>query len=131
METTKFHYVSRLCPSCIILLLYVFLNARILHGQIDFNQSLNIKKDSYFNRTDHVDGFPRIPICKWASTSNFLITQSRNEGRGEWRDLMELIDDSDELSGDISRPGASEFMLREAVVHYSQVYLLVLPGSLP
>ncbi len=125
----RFRFVSRLCTST-LLILCVVLNMRLLHGHVNLNESIAAQNESYGDvsssvsasgGTDHVDGFPRIPICKWASLSNFLITHSRNEGRGDWRELMEMIDDADELSGDISRPGASESMLREAVVHFSQV----------
>ena len=131
MRKINFQSVSRFCPSCILILLCVVSNVRLLHGHIDINQRISAEHENYgvngtafgSGKNNHVDGFPRIPICKWASLSNFYITHSRNEGRPEWRELMEMIDDADELSGDISRPGASELMLREAVVHFSQVML--------
>ncbi len=106
-------------------ILFCVLNVRLLIGQIDFNQNVNgdipdVALGS--GRTDDVNGFPRIPICKWAPVSNWFITHKGYEGRREkWRELMEMIDDADELSGDISRPGSAEFMLREAVVHFSEV----------
>ncbi len=65
--------------------------------------------------------FPQIPVCKWATVSNwFFAFHAGNESPG-WRELMEMVDDADELSGDISRPGAAEMILREAVHHFSQV----------
>ena len=124
MNVIKIQFVSRLCPTWALLFLCVVFNVRLLHGHINLNESMTTNNEIYGDvTTDNVDGFPRIPICKWASQSNFFITHSANEGRGEWRELMEMIDDADELSGDISRPGASELMLREAVVHFSQVIL--------
>ncbi len=109
-------------------IIFVVLNMRLLNGQTDSNLSVitrctyNNSQTTYAGETDNIDGFPRVPICKWASVSNWLITHSGNEERMKLhRELMEIFDDADELSGDISRPGSAEAMLREAVVHFSQV----------
>ncbi len=65
--------------------------------------------------------FPQIPICKWAIVSNWFFAFHADSESPSWRELMEMVDDADELSGDISRPGAAEMILREAVHHFSQV----------
>ena len=78
-------------------------------------------KVEVINQTD--EEFPRVPVCKWASVSIWHITTKplSSEEVKEWRQMLELIEDADELSGDISRPGDGENLLREVVRRYPQV----------
>jgi hypothetical protein len=65
--------------------------------------------------------FPHVPICKWASVSNWYIVYPEYEENHGYKVFLELVDDADELTGDISRPGAAEMNLRSAVHHFPQV----------
>ena len=63
--------------------------------------------------------FPRVPICKWATVSNWFYPEY--EDSTTWREFFEMVDDAEELSGDVTRPGVAEALFREAVHRFPQV----------
>ena len=107
------------------MIITIFLRVLIAVDSSNFDQTqtanVSIGNGNYLRLPESSHEFPHVPICKWASVSNWYILFPEYEGNDAYREFMEMVDDADELAGDISRPGAAELNLRFALKDYAQV----------